>query len=347
MENRKELILKEVVDQYIQTGNPVSSQILLEEYDLSLSSATIRNDMHALEQEGYLQKPYTSGGRIPTLKGYRYFVDWLIELSELSTEERKEIVNTYEFQRRDAEKLLRLTAMLLANITGYAGLVMAPNLEEAELENVTLVKLDQHHLMVIFVTEWGLVDNRIIQLDKEIPDPELNQISQMLNEKLRGRKLKEMNNLEKLNLEEGGWYDKLMRDSLLVVKEFLEEQLDRRLFFEGTLNLLESLENDTEEELSQLRKMLTCVHDQQWLTEIIENTSSSQNKRIRAVVGIEAGKDTLDYSLIAKRLTGCSSAIGVVGPVRMNYGRSFSAVQYIGNRLETLLNAGNNIPSRN
>ncbi|MFW6049513.1 MAG: hypothetical protein ACOC88_04990, partial [Candidatus Bipolaricaulota bacterium] len=101
MKNRKELILKEIVDQYIETGKPVSSKILLDKYDLNFSSATVRNDMHELEEDGYLEKPYTSGGRIPTVEGYRYFVNWLLELSDLSSEEQRAIVEAYEFEQQD------------------------------------------------------------------------------------------------------------------------------------------------------------------------------------------------------------------------------------------------------
>ncbi|MBS3788774.1 hypothetical protein KGY77_09935, partial [Candidatus Bipolaricaulota bacterium] len=129
MKNRKELILKEIVDGYIETGEPVSSKMILEKYDLDYSSATVRNDMHELEEERYLKKPYTSGGRVPTIEGYRYFVSWLIELSELSGEEQRAIVEAYEFEQQNTERLLRNTATLLANITGYAGFVLGPDLE--------------------------------------------------------------------------------------------------------------------------------------------------------------------------------------------------------------------------
>lgn len=346
MENRKELILKEIVDKYIETGEPISSQMLLEEYNLSFSSATIRNDMHALEEEGYVKKPYTSGGRIPTRQGYKYFVDWLIELSQLTSEERKEIVSAYNFERQDAGRLLQMTVMLLANITDYASFVLGPDLDEARLENFTLVQLDSNHLMAIFVTEWGLVENRILRLKREIPSKELNQISPLLNEKLRGKKLKDMKKMETLNLEEGGWYDKLMRDSLLLIKQFLDEEPERRLFLEGTLNLIEQVNPQNKEQLDQLKAALGFIQDQKKVNRVLSECKEDEKNPV-AMVGIESDEGRLDYSLVAKRLADCSSALGVIGPLRMDYSKSFSAVQYIGSRLTALLTVGNpNVESR-
>jgi len=339
MENRKELILKEVVDQYIAKREPVSSKILLENYDLPFSSATIRNDMHALEEEGFIEKPYTSGGRIPTVKGYRYFVNWLTELSELTNEERREIVRAYEFEQQNTDRLLRNTATLLANVTGYLGFVLSPDLERTKVKHFTLTKLDARHLMAILVTRVGLVENKIIRTEKEIPEEELEQIIDILNDRLEGKKMVDMKKLEQLKLDEGGWYDKLIRDSLVVIKSLLQERSERRLYQSGVLNLLENSPIQAQEGLSQLQGALELVEDKELLIQTAQSCSEHQ-KGIEAVVGVERAGEMLPYSLVLKLLSNCSGLIGVMGPLEMDYSKSFSAVQYIGNRLDTLLTAG-------
>lgn len=340
MENRKELILKEIVDQYISSGQPVSSKMLLEEYELSFSSATVRNDMHTLEEDGFINKPYTSGGRVPTVQGYRYFVDWLLELSDLTNEERKEVVEAYNFKRQDAERLLRITVKLLANITGQLGFVLAPDLEEATLESFNIVRLDPFHLMAVFVTELGLVDHRIIRLDNKIPQEELSQLTELLNQKLQGRKLKELQGLEQLELDEEGWYDKTMRDSIMVIRQFVEERINRRLYSEGTMNLIGNLSSEQPGQLSELNEALQYIQDQETILSAMKDCDDSRHD-ISAVVGIETDSDTLNYSLIINRLANCSSAVGILGPLRMDYSKSFSAIHYIGSRLESLLTVGN------
>ncbi|MFW6190136.1 MAG: heat-inducible transcriptional repressor HrcA [Candidatus Bipolaricaulota bacterium] len=337
MKNRKELILKEIVDGYIATGEPVSSRLILDEYDLDYSSATVRNDMHELEEEGYLKKPYTSGGRVPTIEGYRYFVSWLLELSELSGEEQQAIVEAYEFEQQNTERLLRNTATLLANITGYTGFVLGPDLEERKVRYFTMTRLDRTHLMAILVTDIGLVENRVIESEREITEGELEKIVPLLSDKLEGMRLKELKDLRDLNLDEEGWYDKLTRDSIMLIRNFLKERTQRRLFLEGTLNIIGN-DSEKNQDPDKLKRVFNYLQEEE-LAKITEACKKEDNQ-INALVGIKGRSDVLPYSLIVKRLANCSSSLGVLGPVNMDYSKSFSTVQYMGSRLDTLLTAG-------
>ena len=335
MKNRKELILKEIVDGYIETGEPISSKMILEEYDLDYSSATVRNDMHELEEEGYLKKPYTSGGRVPTIEGYRYFVSWLIELSELSGEEQRAVVEAYEFEQQNTERLLRNTATLLSNITGYTGFVLGPDLEEREVKYFTLTQLDETHL-----TDIGLVENRVIESDRNITKEELDRINPLLADRLEGTQLKHLTDLKDVNLNEDGWYDKLTRDSFLLIRNFLRERSERRLYLEGTLNILGN-GGEEDQDPEKLKKVFSFLNEKS-LARITESCEDNENQ-ITAIVGLNDESDNselLPYSLIMKRLVNCSSSLGIIGPVNMDYSKSFSTVQYIGSRLDTLLTAG-------
>ncbi len=338
MKNRKELILKEIVDGYIDTGEPVSSRLILDEYDLDYSSATVRNDMHELEEEGYLKKPYTSGGRVPTIEGYRYFVSWLIELSELSGEEQRAIVEAYEFEQQNTERLLGNTASLLASITGYAGFVLGPDLEERNVKYFTMTQLDRRHLMAILVTDIGLVENRVIKSERDITEEELDQIVSLLSDRLEGMQLKELKELRDLNLNEEGWYDKLTRDSFMLIRNFLKERTDRRLYLEGSLNII-STDSEGTQDNDKLKRVFEYLTEEK-LAKITE-TCKDKDNQINALVGINDRSELLPYSLIVKRLANCSSSLGILGPVSMDYSKSFSTVQYIGSRLDTLLTAGN------
>lgn len=338
MKNRKELILKEIVDGYIDTGEPVSSRLILDEYDLDYSSATVRNDMHELEEEGYLKKPYTSGGRVPTIEGYRYFVSWLLELSELSGEEQRAIVEAYEFEQQNTERLLRNTASLLANITGYAGFVLGPDLEDRSVKYFTMTQLDRRHLMAILVTDIGLVENRVIESERDITEEELDQIVSLLSDRLEGMQLKELKELRDLNLNEEGWYDKLTRDSFMLIRNFLKERTERRLYLEGSLNIIGNDSEGTQDN-DKLKRVFEYLSEDK-LAKITE-TCKDKDNQINALVGINDHSNLLPYSLIVKRLANCSSSLGVLGPVNMDYSKSFSTVQYIGSRLDTLLTGGN------
>lgn len=339
MKNRKELILKEIVDGYIETGEPVSSKLILDEYDLDYSSATVRNDMHELEEEGYLKKPYTSGGRVPTIEGFRYFVSWLLELSELSGEEQRAIVEAYEFEQQNTERLLRNTATLLANITGYAGFVLGPELEERKVKYFTMTQLDRTHLMAILVTDIGLVENRVIESEREITEEELEKIVPLLSDRLEGLRLEELKDLKDLNLNEEGWYDKMTRDSFMLIRNFLKERTERRLYLEGTLNVIGSDSQDSQD-TDKLKRVFDYLEEDK-LAKITE-TCKDKDNQINALVGIKDRSELLPYSLIVKRLANCSSSLGILGPVNMDYSKAFSTVQYMGSRLDTLLTAGSN-----
>ncbi len=339
MKNRKELILKEIVDQYIRTGEPIASRSLLEAYDLDLSSATVRNEMNTLEQEGFLKKPYTSGGRIPTVKGYRYFVNWLIELSELKEEEKQQIINSYKFERQDTNQLLHITVSLLSNITGYVGFLLTPDLDEAKLENITLVRLDDENVMSVLVTDWGLLEGKTIKLERDITDEELKKIGKKLNEKLKGNKMVDLRGLEELNLDQSGWYDKTIRDSLYLVKKVLAPSPRRRLHLEGILNLLERIDPEDGDDLLQFKKALRFLQDKNELDDFAGDCVK-EDARISATVGIEDSSEIMDYSIITKTLPNRHMVLGILGPLRMNYGKNLSIVNYIGNRLGTLMSVG-------
>lgn len=231
MDARKRLILKEIVDHYIRTGEAVSSQTILEKYGLSVSSATIRNEMKYLEKHGYISKSWSSSGRTPTAKGYRFFVDWLLELSDLARREQHAILEAYGFQKQRLDGLLQQTAFLLASLTGHLGFVLAPRLDETEFESVSLVQLDDHHALAVIISNLGIIESRIIQT--ALPTAPLTKIAERLNQGLRGRRLGELRAEIRAGAGER-WADPVTQDAFTLLGQLLEPKvLERRLYTEG------------------------------------------------------------------------------------------------------------------
>lgn len=332
MEQRKMLILKEIVDRYIKKEEPVSSQMLLEEYKLPVSSATIRNDMHYLEEQGYIERAYSSSGRIPTEKGYRFFVDWLGELSELTKLDQHSIMERYSFQRQEIDELLKSTAFLLANITRLVGFVLSPKLEETHLEHITMVKLGSESVMVVIVSNLGIMESRIINV--EISQEELEEINLLLNSKLQGRRLDEIRDeaIRFFDIEEGAWVDPVMKNSFALLRDVIEEGIRRRLYVEGILNLMESIFNS--EDRTEKIGIIRLLGDERKFAQALEE---GRREEITALIGGENSAEELhNYSLIIMDY-GYSGLLGVLGPIRMDYSKAFSAAKYIGNRLKTIL----------
>lgn len=337
MDDRKRLVLKAIVDHYIKTGRPLSSQTLLKEYGLDVSSATIRNDMKALEREGLITKEYSSAGRIPTEKGFRFFVDWLLELSELTRPEQHALMARYRLQRQPLEELLRQTALLLAGLSGYAGFVLAPRLDETRLESITFVKIDEESALGVILSELGIVEHRIVATS--LPQDELEEMGRLLSEQLRGRTLKEVREEAQRYVEEAdeGWHDPRTRSAFELLQSALERRGERRLYADGLFNLLQKL---LEEEvgLPEVRDIVRLLSDTARFGEYLEaQVADGPSGKLTVRIGSENPLRELRPCSLVLRGYGFSGVLGVLGPVRMDYSKACSITQYIGNRLEAIL----------
>jgi heat-inducible transcriptional repressor len=333
MDARKRLILKEIVDHYIRTGEAVSSQTILEKYGLSVSSATIRNEMKYLEKHGYITKSWSSSGRTPTAKGYRFFVDWLLELSDLARKEQHAILEAYGFQRQKLDELLQQTAFLLASLTGHLGFVLAPRLDETEFESVTIVKLTPDHALAVIISNLGIIESRVIQT--ALSTPQLMTISDLLNRNLRGRRLGELRSELRANSSEG-WADSVTQDAFTILQQLIAPQMiKQRLYTEGLLHLLKTVFT-WDGAIEEARKLLTLLEDETRFTQAVEQTRRPAGE-LSAVIGEENSVQEMHpYSLVSLNY-GYDGALGVLGPVCMDYSKAVSTTQYIGNRLRAIL----------
>ena len=342
---RQRLILKEIVDRFMRHREPVSSRMILEDYGLLVSSATVRNDMTALEEEGYIEKPYASSGRIPTKKGYRFFVDWLLDLSELAKRERLEVVEAYEMRRLEVGETMRQTAFLLGHITGYAGFVIAPRLEETRLDRVVLVRMDPRLALLVIVSDLGVVEHGLIPLEEDLSREETERVMAVINGNLRGMRLDEIG---RLALEESpeGWYDRPVRAALLVLRSLLERRMQERLYFEGTLNLVDVLQEvNPHGALDQFVNLIHGMEDEAGFIEAVRKARGTKGGLVVSVGDcLHGGLE--DYSVVTCDYRPHSGVLGVIGPLWADYGKALSATTYVANRLEALLVASCARPSK-
>jgi heat-inducible transcriptional repressor len=330
------LILKEIVDRYIRLHEPVSSRMILEDYGLEVSSATVRNDMNDLEEAGYIAKPYSSSGRVPTEQGYRFFVEWLLDLSELTREERVEIVEAYEMQQLDVEQAMRQTAFLLGNMTGCAGFVIPPRPDETKLERVVMFRVAKRLAFLLIVSDIGVVEHGYVPLEEDLEADELTRIMTLINDNLRGIHLADVRSL---SLEDGpeGWYERPVRQAMLVLGRLLQHRMHPSVQFEGLLNLTESLKEVVPEHaMDHFSHLSRAVLDQAAFIAAVAQVRD-QRTGLVANIGDFPLQGLESFSVISCEYKPHAGVLGVVGPLWMDYGRALSTASYVANRLESML----------
>jgi heat-inducible transcriptional repressor len=333
---RQRLILKEIVDRYIRLREPVSSRMILEDYGLGVSSATVRNDMNDLEAAGFIEKPYSSSGRIPTRSGYRFFVDWLLDLSDLTREERLEIVEMVGSRCLDVEETIRQTAFLLGNITGCASFVIPPRPEETKLDRVVLLRMDERLAFLLILSDIGIVEHGLVPLDDDLAPDEIDHIMHLINENLPGVALSDVRSL--LDVEEPeGWYERPARQAIVVLQRLLRRRMQRPVRFDGLLNLTDALQQAAPERaMVDFASLSRAVRDETGFIAAVSKARGGQDGIVVSIgdfplPGLE------EFSVVTAGYQPHAGVLGVIGPLWMDYGRALSTVSYVANRLEGLL----------
>ncbi len=336
LSDRRKLILKEIVDRYIRFREPVSSRMILEDYGLRVSSATVRNEMNALEAAGYIEKPYSSSGRIPTKKGYRFFVDWLLDLSELAKKDQRAVVEAYQVRCLEVGETMRQTAFLLGSITGYAGFVIPPRWGQMRLDRVVLVPMGRRSVLLVIVSEIGVVEHGLIPLEFDLTDDEVTRVMEVINDTLRGLTLDEVRARAAGEVPDG-WYDRSVRVALLVMGRLLERRVQERLYFEGVLNLVDDMRKVVPDQA--LARFVELIHAVQDEGAFIAATRAGRGaaRGVTVHVGDFPLSGLEEFSVITHDYHPYSGVLGVIAPLWMDYSRALSAASYIANRLEALL----------
>jgi heat-inducible transcriptional repressor len=334
IDNRREKILHMVIQEFVKTARPVSSKLLCQQYELDCSPATIRNELADLEEEGFLTHPHTSAGRIPTDKGYRHYVDTLMEIQRLTQDEEKRIKNEFESKTREFDDIMRETSKLLALVSHHAGFVLSPNIGHSFVQHIELIKLDGPRLLVIIVTKDGLVKHKILPVEKTINDNRIKHLSRILNEKLIGSQL--FNIQEKITKElekEHESHKEILNIAKILEKEFLSLS-DKNLFYiEGTSNIF-----DIHQEKDNIKSIYKVIEQENMLSDIL---TLDLKDGIQVSIGHEnLCKEMNECSLVKStyKIDGKTiGVLGIIGPKRMEYSKMIALVDFISKIMGKLL----------
>lgn len=330
LDDRKKKVLQAIVEEYINTAEPVSSNALTNNYGLNYSSATIRNEMADLEKNGYLDKTHTSSGRIPSEKGYRYYVDELINDNDISLEEIKYISSKLETKVSEIEDLTKLTATTISEVTHYTTLSIGPKNDEQLIEEIKFVQLGSRMIMAVILTDTGLVKETIIKFDEDITPKQVETVNYMFNQKLKGKPLETIKGpLEEYLMDEMTYSVNVIKPIIEQIKKVLAE--DEKIYLEGANKSFDLPEFNSLE----VAKNFVNVLDTKELMEDMLNSGFAQD--INVYIGNENEKEELkDFSIVTfKHKVGNKDlgTIGIIGPKRMDYSKVISVMKYISKKL--------------
>ncbi len=318
LDERKLKILQAIIRNYLETGEPVGSRTISKYTDLNLSSATIRNEMADLEELGYIIQPHTSAGRIPSDKGYRLYVDTMLEAKVQEVEDMKELL----IEKADKiDLLLKQVARLLAVNTNYATLVTKPQYRSKKVKFIQLTEVDTTQLLAIIVLEGNVVKNKMIAIRDTIEKDILLKFNIVFNTFLQGLDLKEINMpvIQKIK-EQAGNYSNLVSDILDTIAQAISEEEEVEVYTSGATNILKYPELNDMEKITEL---MGTFEEQKQLTELINKSENSDNGGIQVYIGsetpVEAMKDCSVVTATYEIEDGVYGKIGIIGPKRMDY----------------------------
>ena len=336
MESRQLEILRAIVDEYVATEEPVGSRAIAERHGLGISSATIRNEMSVLESAGLITQPHTSAGRIPTDKGYRIFVDKLAKVKPLSTAERRAI-ETFLEGAHDLDDVVMRTVRLLAQVTKQVAVVQYPSLTKSKVRHIELVALNATRIMLVLITNTGRVEQRVLELPYPISDQMLGDLKNRLNSLLAGRSMADVSGSLESLLEA---FPRNERTSTaLIISNLIEMSLEKpeeRVVIAGTANLARS----TAETTTDIHGVLEALEEPVVLLRLLSDPGDSMRIRIGHEQSEKSLKSTSVVSMGYGNDGNSLGALGVIGPTRMDYSASMSAVQAVARYVGRFLTEG-------
>ncbi|HXB18931.1 MAG TPA: heat-inducible transcriptional repressor HrcA [Steroidobacteraceae bacterium] len=338
---RAQHLLRILVETYIREGQPVGSRALSRESGLQLSSATVRNVMADLEELGFVASPHTSAGRVPTDKGYRFFVDTLLQLRPLDEAATAEIRRQVEASRDSSTDLITAVSQLLSSATRLAGVVTLPRTRSASITQVEFVALSENRVLVVLVFNDREVQNRIIQLERRYSPDELKRASSYLNEQFRGRTLREVRQEILRQLSEAHAHlNQIMLEAISVAQQVFESGGEDRLEYviKGETNLMGMAELSSVE---RLRRLFEAFNEKRDFLHLLDHSLKAEGVQI--FIGHESGYQILDdCSVVTAPYADGESVVGVlgvIGPTRMAYERVIPIVDMTAKLLGAALNS--------
>lgn len=337
LDKRKRTILQAIVDDYISTAEPIGSRTIARKYDLGVSPATIRNEMADLELLGYIEQLHTSSGRIPSAKGYRFYVDSLLEPTDLTDKDISLIMNWYEARARSVEEVFQETAKLLSRITRNVSLVLAPQLSQCTFKYLQFLPLDEKRVILLIVTDTGFVENKVLDLPGGMSLAGLQQIAQVINSRLTGLpfdKIKSSllqeirNDLMDRNID-------MFETAMELIHQAVAKEKNERIYLGGTTQLLNQPEF---RDFEKMRTLLTMLEEEQMLCDILQR---QDDDGVLVTIGQEnkySGIQECSMVQATYRVGGqVLGRVAILGPTRMNYGKAMAVMRFLNTYLEKVL----------
>ena len=333
LDDRKLSVLRAIVEDFVRTHEPVGSKALVERHSLGVSPATIRNDMAALEEEGFIAQPHTSAGRIPTDKGYRLFVDRLSQVKPLSPAERRAI-EKFLSGAVDLDDVMRRSVRLLAQITRQVALVQYPSLTSSALRHVEVVPLSEHRLLLVLIADSGRIEQRIVEVPTALSEDDLARLRTLVNESVDGEPLASLSE-RVTDLPER--FDEAARPAVSIVLaallETVVERHEERIVMGGTANLARYVDG-----FDSLEPVLEALEEQMVLMRLLGAAGADS-------VSVTIGHENLVASMSSTSVIsagygpnqGTVARIGVVGPTHMDYPSTMASVRAVARYLGQLL----------
>lgn len=334
LDDRKKKILCAIINDYISTAEPVGSRTIARKHELGLSSATIRNEMSDLEEMGYLSQPHTSAGRIPSDKGYRFYVDQLMNAGQLTVEEINSIKSALETRINELGQLLKLASLVMSKVTKYASVAVAPEKKTSVLKAVQVVPVESGKALVLVITNAGIIKNSIVKIPDTVSPEFLIGVSNIFNQKLHDRTLEQINMplIREIEVMIGSSHEILL-PILNGITDCINQIDNPEVYLDGMTNILNYPEFS---DVVKARDFLNLMDTKEIFTKVLKDIDKSSDV-INVMIGkenkIEEMKDCSLVTTTYKLGDAVIGTIGIIGPTRMEYPKVLAAMGYIRNKM--------------
>jgi heat-inducible transcriptional repressor len=339
LNDREKTILRSIVQQFILTASPVGSRNITKKFNVGVSPATVRNIMSDLEDNGFINHPHTSAGRIPTDKGYRYYVDTLMEIQKLKNSDKGIIDKSLDQNILETDEILKIASRLLSTITKQIACVTYPTLDNGILEKIQLLIISSTRLLVVVSIKSGLVKTMTLEFESEVENEKLQKVESLLNERLNGLTFQEIRKTFKDRLSDIGDNEKpiirLFIDS--VDRIFKDQKNEDKIVITGATNIIQHPEF---EDPGKFQSVIELIEDKDIIIHIMDRKKFDNTNSVLISIGSENEEEKLnEYSLITKEYTfgETSGTVAIIGPKRMEYSKVVAIVSYLGDMLSEVL----------
>ena len=335
---RKKKILRAVVESYIQSAEPVGSKALLEQTDLDVSSATIRNELADLTEMGYLEQPHTSAGRVPSPRGYRLYVNELMEQQRLSMEETRQINDALHLKMQELDKVIDQAGRVVSQLTNYPAFALAGGARRMTIKRFDLIMVDTNSFIIVVMTDTNVVKNKLVHLPSDLSEPQLQLLTTLLNASFVGKNLDELTP-ELMRVAEHAAGSSYGLISLVVsfAMEVLDDLENSAVYTAGASHILDHPEY---QDVGKAQKLMNYLSDEPDLVQALSLPALQENDNTKILIGPENVADELkDTSVVLASYDigdGMKGVIGVVGPTRMDYAKVAAKLSCVADGLSKL-----------